>query len=316
MEEFELPIKLLNTVYVYDARLQRYHDLSTYLAEFQKQFSELTFQVVDEVTADCTLPVLVFEDCEAKAFREGMPLQGQNDPHEQMYGDLPSVAKQFINVNGNEPEKGGSREDYLDYEIELPGEHQRLMALNQLFLKDLILRQCDVTTRLPLAPTNLMFVHRENRVRDHKKQEYEVAAYFEGNIVRFLNLNDLEDRNAFYDLIDELGVDWDNCYDQLRARYKKSNDGEDLNTYDVIVGPGFFVDIEDAHEALLYKYEEILRRTEEYNQSFSLDELKLAAHYDTLIEDPALSEDMLLMRGYIQQPKLLPRPKKNRIVRL
>jgi len=169
MEEFELPIKLLNTVYVYDARLQRYHDLSTYLAEFQKQFSELTFQVVDEVTADCTLPVLVFEDCEAKAFREGMPLQGQNDPHEQMYGDLPSVAKQFINVNGNEPEKGGSREDYLDYEIELPGEHQRLMALNQLFLKDLILRQCDVTTRLPLAPTNLMFVHRENRVRDHKK---------------------------------------------------------------------------------------------------------------------------------------------------
>ena len=309
MEEFELPIKLLNTVYVYDARLQRYHDLSTYLAEFQKQFSELTFQVVDEVTADCTLPVLVFEDCEAKAFREGMPLQGQNDPHEQMYGDLPSVAKQFINVNGNEPEKGGSREDYLDYEIELPGEHQRLMALNQLFLKDLILRQCDVTTRLPLAPTNLMFVHRENRVRDHKKQEYEVAAYFEGNIVRFLNLNDLEDRNAFYDLIDELGVDWDNCYDQLRARYKKSNDGEDLNTYDVIVGPGLFVDIEDAHEALLYKYEEILRRTEEYNQSFSLDELKLAAHYDTLIEDPALSEDMLLMRGYIQQLKLLPRPK-------
>jgi len=105
VEEFELPVNLLNTVYVYDARLQQHYNLSTYLAEFQKQFSELTFEVVDEVTADCTLPVLIFEDCEAKAFKEEMPLQGQNDPHEQMYRELPSVAKQFINVNGNEPGK-------------------------------------------------------------------------------------------------------------------------------------------------------------------------------------------------------------------
>ena len=309
VEEFELPVKLLNTVYVYDARLRHHHDLITYLAEFQKQFSELTFQVVDGVTADCALPVLVFEDCEAKAFKEGMPLQGQNDPHEQMYRELPSVAKQFINVNGNEPEKGSPGADYLEYELELPNEHQRSMTLNQLFLKDLILRGRDVTTRLPLAPINLVFVHRENQGRGQKKQEYEVATYFEGNTVRFLNLSDLGDRNAFYDLMDKLGVDWENCYDQLRARYKKSNDGEDLNTYDVIVGPGLFVDIEDAHEALLYEYEEILRRIDAYNQSFPLDELKLAAHYDTLIEDRTLSEDMLLMRGYIQKPKPLSMPK-------
>ena len=45
--------------------------------------------------------------------------------------------------------------------------------------------------------------------------------------------------------------------------------------------------------SLLYEYEEILRRIDEYNQSFPLDELKLAAHYDTLIEDRTLSEDML-----------------------
>jgi hypothetical protein len=231
--------------------------------------------------------------------------------HEQLYQGLPFVAKQFVNVNGNDPEKGGSREDYLDYELELPGEHQRSMALNQLFLKDLILRERDVKKRLPLAPTNLMLVHRENRSRGQKKQAYEVAAYVEGNIVRFLNLSDRTARAKFYDLVDELGVDWDNCYEQLRARYKKSNDREDLNTYDVIVGPELFVDIEDAHEALLYEYEEILRRTEEYNQSFPLDELKLAAHYDMLIDDPALSEDMLLMRGYIQQPKPLSMPKTN-----
>jgi hypothetical protein len=109
--------------------------------------------------------------------------------------------------------------------------------------------------------------------------------------------------------VDELGVDWDNCYEQLRARYKKNNDGEDLSAYDVIVGPGLFVDIEDAHEALLYEYEEILRRIEEYNQSFPLDELKLAAQYDTLVEDETLSEDHLLMWGYIQKPKPLSKPK-------
>lgn len=309
MEDFELPVGLLNTVYVYNARFRDHYDLRTYLAEFQKQFDDLDFQIVDAITPDCTTPVLIFEDCEAKAFREEMPLYRQDDPHEQLYQGLPFVAKQFVNVNGNDPEKGGSREDYLDYELELPGEHHRSMALNQLFLKDLILRERDVTKRLPLAPANLMFVHRENRGRGQKKQAYEVAAYFEGNIVRFLNLSDRTARAKFYDLVDVLGVDWDNCYEQLRARYKKSNDGEDLSAYDVIVGPELFVDIEDAHEALLYEYEEILRRTEEYNQSFPLDELKLAAHYDTLIDDPALSEDMLLMRGYIQQPKPLSMPK-------
>lgn len=309
VEDFELPIGLLTTVYVYDARFRDHYDITTYLAEFQKQFDNLDFQIVDEITPDCSMPVLIFEDCEAKAFQEDMPLHGQYDPHQQLYQDLPLVAKQFVNVNDNEPEKGGSREDYLDYEMELPGEHQRSMALNQLFLKDLILRERDVTERLPLAPTNLMFVHRENRGRGQKKQAYEVAAYFEGNIVRFLNLSDRAERTKFYDLVDELGVDWDNCYEQLRARYKKNNDGEDLSAYDVIVGPGLFVDIEDAHEALLYEYEEILRRIEEYNQSFPLDELKLAAQYDTLVEDETLSEDHLLMWGYIQKPKPLSKPK-------
>jgi hypothetical protein len=307
--DFELPIKLLNMVYVLDARFRHHHDLTTYLTDFQKQFPDLTFQVVDEITPDCTIPVLIFEDCEAKAFQEDMPLYGQNDPHQQLYQELPLVIKQFINVNGNEPEKGGSREDYLDYEMELPGEHRILMTLNQLFLKDLTLHARDVTTLLPLAPTNLVFVHRENRGRGQKKQEYEIAAYFEGNLVQFLNLRDLSDRTKFYELMDKLGVNWDDCYDQLRERYKKTNDGEDLNTFDVIVGPDLFVDIEDAHEALLYEYEEILRRIDEYNQSFPLDELKLAAHYDTLIEDPALSEDMLVMRGYIQKPKPLSMPK-------
>lgn len=307
--DFELPITLLNTVYVFDARFRHHHDLTIYLAEFQKHFADLTFQVVDEITPDCTIPVLIFEDCEAKAFQEDMPLYGQNDPHQQLYQELPLVIKQFINVNGNEPEKGGSREDYLDYEMELPGEHRILMTLNQLFLKDLILRGRDVTTRLPLAPTNLVFVHRENRGRGQKKQEYEVAAYFEGNVMRFLNLSDRTERTKFYDLVDGLGVDWDDCYDQLRARYKKNNDGEDLNTYDVIVGPDLFVDIEDAHEALLYEYEEILRRVEEYNQSFPLDELKLAAQYDILVEDETLSEDHLFMWGYIQKPKPLSKPK-------
>lgn len=312
VEDFELQVKLLNMVYVYDARFRHHYDLTTYLAEFQKQFADLAFQIVEEITPDCTIPVLIFEDCEAKAFREEMPLYGQNDPHEQLYQGLPLVAKQFINVNGNEPEKGGTSEDYLDYEMELPSEYQRSMALNELFLKDLILRERDATTRLPLAPTNLVFVHRENRGRGQKKQTYEVAAYFEGNMVRFLNLSDLAERTKFYDLMDELGVNWDDCYDQLRARYKKNNDGEDLSMYDVFVGPELFVDIEDAHEALLYEYEEILRRVDEYNQSFPLDDLKLAAHYDMLIEDPALSEDMLLMRGYIQKPKPLSKPKNKR----
>jgi hypothetical protein len=42
---------------------------------------------------------------------------------------------------------------------------------------------------------------------------------------------------------------------------------------------------------------------------YSLEELKFTAHYDTLIEDPAPSVDMLFMRGYIQKPQPISNPK-------
>jgi len=270
----------------------------------------LTFQTIDAITTDCEVPTLIFEDCEAKAFQEEMPLFGckDEDPHHVFYRQFPSVTKQFINVNGNEPRKGDSPNEYLDYEFEIPNEYQVKVSLNQLFLKDLILRGRDVSKRLTLAPVPLVFVHRENRGRGNKAVRYEVAAYFEGNVIRFLDLNKPIEREAFYEKMDSLGVDWDDCYDRLLAWYKKLND-EDLTTYDVAVGPGLFVNIEDTHEALLYEYDEILRRLDEYNQAYALDDLKLAPHYDVVMGDPALSESMLWMRGYIQKPKPLAKPK-------
>ena len=108
-----------------------------------------------------------------------------------MHRELLSVTKQFINVNGNDPEKGSPVQTILSTNWNCLT-NTAVNGLNQLFLKDLILRERDVTKRLPLAPINLVFVHRENQGRGQKKQEYEVATYFEGNIVRFLNLSDRE----------------------------------------------------------------------------------------------------------------------------
>lgn len=306
--DFQLPIAMLGLVYVYDARFKQQHDLAAYLPMFRSQYPALEFQIVTEIPADCTTPVLVFEDCEIRAFGEEMPLYQLDDPHQHLYSEYPLVAKQFINVNGNIPEKGLSAELYLNYSLELPSDYQVQMLLNQLFLKDLILRQRHVSERLPLTSTNWMFVHRENRGRGATKRTYEVAMYFEGDEAHFLSLNAMEQREEFYRLVDNFGVDWDTCYDQMKAAHKKTGESE-VENYDAIIGPGLCVEIVDAQEALLYEYEEIVRRIAETNQPYALDDLKLADKYDQLIGDPALSEEMLQMLGFTQQPKPLQSPK-------
>jgi len=297
---FKLPINLLGKVYVRDVRFEKQHPLSSYIEPFQKAFRGLEFEVIDQVSPDCEVPVLVIEDCQARAFEEGMPLHGQSDPHRQFYEEMPGVAKQFINVNDNDLYEGIGLGEYLSYEVTILEETQILVTMNQLFLKDLLLRGREITKRLPFGSDNLIFIHRENRKRGTHKQEYEVALYFENNVAHLLDLRVHEDREKFYRMAEHFGVDAE--YDDLRKHHNKED--EDRNSYDAIIGPGLCLEIADANESLLYEYEEIIRRIDSAKSPLELDELKLAHRYNDLVAERTLTEDWLLMRGLIQTPPL------------
>lgn len=298
---FKLPINLLGKVYVHDVRFEKQHDLWTYIKPFKLIFPELEFEVIDQILPDCEVPVLVIEDCHAKAFDEGMPLHGQaTDPHHHLYEKMPRVAKQFINVNDNDLREGIGLREYLSYEATAPDENQILVTMNQLFLKDILLRERNITQRLPVVPGNLIFIHRENRKRGTHKQEYEVALYFENNVAHLLDLRVHEEREKFYLMAENFGVDAE--YDELRKHHNK--DDEDRNSYDAIIGPELCVEIADANESLLYEYEEIIRRIDSAKSPMKLEELKLAHRYDELVAEQTLTKEWLLMRGLIQTPPL------------
>lgn len=298
---FKLPINLLGKVYVHDVRFEKQHPLSTYIQPFQKTFPSLEFEVIEQISPSCDVPVLFVEDCQARAFEEGMPLHDRAvDPHRQFYEEMPEVAKQFINVNDNDLYEGIGLDEYLSYEVAIPDETQILVTMNQLFLKDLLLRRRDITKRLPLVLDNLIFIHRENRKRGTQKQEYEVALYFENNVAHLLDLRTHEDREKFYLMAEHFGVDAE--YDDMRKHHNKED--EDRNSYDAIIGPGLCVELTEANESLLYEYEEIIRRIDSAKSSLELDELKLAHRYDDLVTDQTLTKEWLLMRGLIQTPPL------------
>lgn len=301
--DFKLPVHQLERVLLYDARFQRSESLKNWENQLESQFPDLDFQWIDELDETLDEPVIIFQDAEARAFQSDRPLHGINDPHEIYYRRYPGVPKQFVNVNVNSPEKNTNQDDYLDYFVDPAGADQVEMILNQLFLKDTLLQQRNVRDRLPLAPEQIMFVHKENRGKGEEKQGYEIALYFDNGQAHFLDIRtSLDDRKQFYDYVDALGIDWDEHYEEMEGRHGKSAKHKEITSYDVIVGPGFFVEIGDPDEALLYEYETIIERLEEYRDRHEIDDLKLAHRYDEIIDDQHLSEDWLIMQGYLADP--------------
>ena len=297
---FELPVDLLKKVDVLDARFEKGHPLAIYLDPFKAAFPTLEFEVVDHVDPDHEFPILVIEDCQAKAFEEGMPLYGRTDPHRQLYEEVPGVPKQFINVNENDVYEGADLDGYLNYEAVEPDKREVSVALYQLFLKDVLLCGRSAGGRIPVTQGAFVFIHRENRQHGDRTHEYEVALFFENDTVRFLNLRALEDREKFYTMAEQFGVEVE--FDRLRKEHDKQD--QDRKSYDAIVGPGLCMEIVEANESLLYEYEEIIRRIESTRTPLDLDDFRLAHRYDDLVNSPSLSYEWLLMRGYIQTPPL------------
>jgi len=296
-----LPLHLLETVYVYDNRLQSvqhpvpaqhvalqaYVDLITRL--IAKLQPGLRFAPITDLAQAHGHPVLALQDHEEEDFKEQGILFGEPDPYEALYAAFPHLPKQSLGVNPREADKKRSLapSDYLSYGLPGSGDEeedfcQKLqMALYQLYLKDVIANERSVKERLPFYPTPFLFI-RKRRVGD---RSHELLLHLENDTLRFIDLQSPDGKRARDELLAELGIDWAEMEERMLTKYRKLKENgtaEELPRYDIIIGPGTFIELEGLNERVLYDYNEVLKRRGELDKPIQIDHLKLAPHYDMI----------------------------------
>lgn len=212
-----------------------------------------------------------------------------------------------------------TRDEYLTYDPpNLTDEKEKAtaitearVAMNQLFLKDLLLNERRANSCVPLVPDGLMYVHAENRVTDSNKKRYEAALYLDPNkgAFRLLNLqSNMDDRDTFYAIVDNWGV-----ADAYGATIKKDyadDDGnrDDRPTYDVILGENLCIRIDDMKESLLYEYEVLAERNEEFQEQRAIDAFKLLNRFNEIVDNQAYTEEYLQVSGLLSNKPMLSKP--------
>jgi hypothetical protein len=300
----QLPLFLLNSIAVFDNRLSRALPLQYYLEVFTQFMPGLRFTAVTALSQARNGGVLVIQDYTKEDFEQGGILVGQADPYLDLYRTYPELPKQSINVNANKS-ADSARAAYLDYPALEPvdkGFKLKLeVALSQLYLKDVLRYGRSVRERLPLAPTGFVFMRKERYFPF--QPPYETLLSFENDALHFLDLRDPIQRQKGEALLAQLGVDWEEMYEKMCRKYRKTgeHDGDkELMNYDVIVGPGLFIELEDLNERVLYNYNEIIRRQAAVDMALPVESLKLLPHYDAIRKAslPSLSE--LHERGLLE----------------
>jgi hypothetical protein len=300
--QVRLPLELLNPIYVYDNRVRPIHRLQAYLTLFTQLWPDLQFHPVRNLAQVQDSAVLVVQNCSKEDFEEKGVLYGQSDPYRDLYQNYPYLPKQSINVNPHESEDA-VRDTYFSYalpqedEEQLEQFRQKLeMALSQLYLKDVLLNERRIQQRLPLLPAKYAFIRKAR----YAGGPYETLLYVEDDVVRFINVGEPDGPDRRDVLLGQLGVNWDDMYKQMLLKYRRLGGNEEvkeLTSYDVIIGPGLFVELEDLNERVLYNYDEITRRQAALDKPLSIDDLKLAPHYDTVRTKHHLAYSELQNRG-------------------
>ncbi len=232
-----LPLHLLETVYVYDNRLQpaqhpappQHVDLQDYLDLISRLLAELQpdlrFVSLTDLAQAHGHPVLALQNHEEEDFKEKGILFGVPDPYEALYTAFPHLPKQSLNVNPHDGDekKGLTPEHYLSYRLPSPGDEeedfcQKLqMALYQLYLKDVIVNERSVQERLPYYPTPFLFI-RKRRVGD---RSHEMLLHLEHDTVRFIDLQSPDGKRIRDELLTQLGIDWAEMEERMLIKYRK-----------------------------------------------------------------------------------------------
>lgn len=308
-KDVDVSKEMLQTVGVYDNRLQRMHPLDAYIALLRGIYPTIHFIALENIRDAPHGGVLVLLDVKAEDFEEeGILAQSdQRDPYGKLYAEHLDIPKQSLNVNTNDPNalEGG---EYLDYPmIQSHDEEfaQKIKAVfSELYLKCAIIYGFSQFP-LPFIPEHLAFVRKAR----YAGESFRTALWFEQGEPRFVNLGNPPQAETFYRLLGQWGVDWDEQYEQLLHKLQRAEDDgtrKELPTFDIIVGHDLFVAIEQLDERILYNYHEIARRKQEQRVAYPIAELKLAPHYDDIKRSGMLSFDQLIRQDYVGEERTPP----------
>ncbi|GCE20913.1 hypothetical protein [Dictyobacter kobayashii] len=323
-DQASLPLCLLDPIKVFDNRLNKTHSLQNYLEIFDQIFDEQSVHFVDieDLSMALNEPALILQDHNKEDFLEGGILFGQVDPYKQVYDTYAHIAKQSFNINQN---KGvhSNLDMYLHYD--LPSANNKSFrvkleaALEQLYLKNVVLNELSVQAYLPHMPINQIFIRKMRTIAN--QAPYETLLYVENDRLRFVDLRDPAQKILRDKLLGQLGIDWCEQEEHMLHKYRKSkqDNGENESAlakedqsgmphYNCIVGPGFFAELEELEERVLYNYKEIIRRQTEVKTALPIESFKLLPHYDKLRNKPYLSFEQLEAQGLLEGKVL---PKKN-----
>jgi hypothetical protein len=302
-----LPLSLLNPIAVFENRLAAVRPLPDYFEVFAQWMPDLHFKAVTDLSQIPTGAALVIQDYNKEDFEPGglLAAEHREDPYVKLYRTYPQLSKQSINVNTNKS-ADSTAAAYLDYPALEPGNKifklKLEVSLSQLYLKDVIRHERSVQERLPLAPTDFVFI-RKDRYFPYQPP-YETLLFFENDRLRFLDLRDPIQGQQREELLARLGVDWEARYEEMLHKYRKRGEHDEdreLTNYDVIVGPGLFVELEDLNERVLYDYDTIVERQDAVKMALPIEALKLLAFYDIIRNDPHLSLRDLHERGLLEE---------------
>ncbi|MCE7980184.1 MAG: hypothetical protein DYG89_03260 [Caldilinea sp. CFX5] len=281
-----LPMDGIFSVYLYDNRLDT---KATSIEYYQKLLCSkcpgFQFEFIQDLHKDLAYPVLILQDHTKADFDEGGKFYGlSEDPYKEIRRDLTliHVPKQSILVERI------TEANESDCEHAIP--HSIAVCLNELYLKQFILRAQPLSTSVPTLFQNKQrqnvtlsqyaFVRQANY---GDKERYGVFAWVENDRLCFADIHDPQGRTVLNELLAKQGVSWhEDVVPLFREKYFKRKQEEAELNFDFVIGPGFVAEIEDINERVLYEYNEIMARKHSLNQPKDLEDFALAAHYDQL----------------------------------
>lgn len=286
--EDALDLAKLGKVYLFDNRINKQTiPIADYLKFLQGTYPDITFELLDDLINTEASPVLLLQDGSSEDFMKGL-LQNLDDPYKTIYHNpqYRHIPKQSINVNPNDSAEFNDLEDYLEYASILEDKSYLLrfdVCMHQLYLKKIVIKDESAFGLLPglenesSALARYIFVRRKTSDREN----YTVALYIKDGSICFLDLRDPQDKSIFYDLVDDRKIAWDDVLEELqRQQFKDSPDK--LVRFDVIIGDGIAIEIEDINERVLYDYEEIESRQYEADEPRPIYDFSLTEHYDEI----------------------------------
>jgi hypothetical protein len=286
----QLDLALMPEVQVLDARVNRDHALPDYVDVLNQQYGDkVQFTEVNELNPEETIPTLVLLDGNADDFAEGGLLQDYDDPYQQLYSDdaYIHIPKQSVIVNQTDQEFETDTE-YLQYEMitfdpEAKGPNYSQIfdvALMELLQKDIVINPHSVAGILPgfngggNGLEQYVFVRKKTYTN---LGNFWVMMEVHDGELRFYNLNRSAERQRLYEIAEQYDLDWDEVFEALCVKRFREPDGDDtLPAYDVILGPGLAIEVEDINETVIYEYDEIIARQNEKQRALPIDAFRLA----------------------------------------